>query len=324
MKLDPTITDYQPPTKLLSILVQGRNDNYMGNFSWRIATALNNHARNIIALGLENEIEILICDWGSEIPFWKDLELSSETKGLVKYLIVPPSISIPYDQDSGFAAPHPTNALARRSHGQYLIFSDSDIFIPLNSFQRLIENLRKGSIGSYDLSNSFFWGSKYHIPQDFVMTNPSIEALNNHIENFWMTYVREGVNVSNFLGCGVALLMRREFWLASRGWDERLIYWGWNDIDWTKRLGSRYSWNDLESFGMKMFHFEHYADRFGDYTKENPRKANIQLEPTTFAPNPDDWGLGAHTLALVDGYGKIVNEVTPSTNSKNLIFDLFL
>ncbi len=320
---DPLLSlSSKTPTKLLSLLCQGRNDNYMGNFSWRLSTVLNNHARNLRLLGAENEVEILVADWGSETPFYKTLELSPEARQLVKFLIVPPALAQSYDKDAGFAAPHPSNALARRASGKYLMFSDSDIFIPLDSMTKLLYHARQGYFHDYSLDDAFFWASKYHIPYDLVKTSPFIEDVDAHIEKNWHTYAREIVNKKNFMGCGVSLLMKRELWLQSTGWDERLIYWGWNDIDWHRRLASKYRWDDLELHGMKMFHLEHYADRFKDYTKENPRKANAQVEPTCFAPNPENWGLADHTLHYLDGYGiEVPAEATQSPSRKYARFN---
>lgn len=314
--LDPNIRDYAEPTKLLSILCQGRNDNYMGNFSWRIATAINNHARNIKTLGIEDEVEILVADWGSERPFYHDLQLSPEAKKLVRYLVVPPNIAQVYDKDSGFAAPQPSNSLARRSHGKYLLFSDSDIFVPLASMAKLINGLRKGAIGQYSFDDTFFWSSKLHIPFDLVRQNPSLKEIDRHIEKHWETYAPENVSKEHFQGCGVCLLMKREMWLESRGWDERLIYWGWNDIDWHKRLEWKYQWEDLTLQGMRMFHLEHYKNRFDDYEKELNRKSNPQVEPTEYCPNSDNWGLGDQVLHFVDGFGQKVDPTTGETETQ--------
>lgn len=316
---DPLLKELSvPPRRLLSIVCQGRNDNYMGNFSWRIATVLNNHARNLMQLGAEGEVEIIVADWGSYTPFWKTLELSPEARRITKFMIVPPPIAESYDRDAGFAAPHPTNAIVRRCWGKYILFADSDIFITLDSMTKLLYHLRQGYLHDYSLNDCFFWASKYHIPYDLVMRSPYIEEIDAHLERHWHEYTTERVDKKNFLGCGVALLMKRDIWFDTRGWDERLIYWGWNDIDWHRRLVSRYRWDDLELHGMKMFHLEHYAKRFTEYTKENPRKANPQIPPTEYAPNPPNWGLADHTLAIVDGYGLAVDPATGETPAKDV------
>lgn len=308
-----------PPTKLLSILCQGRNDSYMGNFTWRLSTVLNNYARSALFLGLEQEVEFIVSDWGSEVPLHEVLELSSEARRMVKFLITPPQVTKVYDKDAGFAGPHPTNAAARRARGKYLMFADSDVFIPLESLTKLIYHLREGHVHDYSLDESFFWASRTHVPNDFVEQNPLLEEVDLHIKRNWESYAHDQVSIESFLGAGLCLLMKREMWLESTGWDERLIYWGWNDIDWHRRLVWKYRWNDLERYGMKMYHLEHYkGDRSKDFHKNMTRKMNDMNDPTEFAPNPSDWGLRDVALKMVDGYGLEVDSKSSNSKAKEL------
>jgi hypothetical protein len=298
--------------KLLSILCQGRNDAYMGNFKWRMATALNKLSRNIVVLGEEENVEILVSDWGSDQPLYRDLDLTQEARRIVKFLLVPPNIAKIYDKDAGFSMVHPINAVARRAWGKYYMFSDSDVYVPLESMAKLIHGLKIGYIGSYSLDESFFWSSRYNIPNSFIKNNPVFEDLESHIEKNWFNYIHDVVNKEKFLGTGVCLLMKRNIWIESTGWDEKLIYWGWNDIDLHRRLIFKYRWDDLEKHGIRMFHLEHYARR----TKVQ-RKMNPMVEPTVFAPNPANWGLGNHSLPIVDGYGLPVDQKTGSSVSRS-------
>lgn len=292
------------PTKLLSFICYGRNDNYMGNFKWRLATVLNKHAQNAYILGAEHEVEVIVADWGSEVPLWQVLDLTPEARKLTKFMIVPPGLAAECNKDAIFPAGFPSNAAARRSSGKYLMMADADAYFPLASMSKLLWHLRSGSLHNYKLNESFFWGSKFHVPQEFVKENPGLEQVDAHIASNWLSYRREIVSKTEFRGVGVALLMHRDIWFATRGWDERLIYWGWNDIDWHKRLCSRYVWDDLECHGLPIFHLEHYVDRFKTHEQENPRKYNPREEPASFAPNPENWGLRDHKLEVVDGYGR--------------------
>lgn len=303
MTTDPYLRDNLPPTKLLSIFLQGRNDNYMGNFLWRLSTALNNIARNISVLGAHHEIEVMLIDWGSESPLLNSLTLSEGARQHFKFVLVAPEVAKFYDKDARFSGAHASNALARRASGKYFMYADADIFITLDSFAKILNGLRKGYIDEYSLDESFFWASKYHIPQTFTQINPSIEEVDEHVEKHWQTFARERVNRELFRGCGACLLAKREMWLDSSGWDERLIYWGWCDIDWHIRLNEKYGWSDLEDHGIKIFHLEHYADRSGTSATENPRKMNPISNPVEFAPNPPDWGLRDRHLKIIDGFG---------------------
>lgn len=310
----------QQPT--LSILCQGRNDSYMGNFTWRLSTVLNKHAENIILLGLEAKVELLVSDWGSEQPLYNVLELSEHARKLVRYLVTPPEIARQYDKDAGFSVPHAINALARRSHGRYVMFSDSDVYLPLETMAKLMYYLDLGYFHSFNVRNSFFWASKYHIPNDYIADSPYREHLEQHIMQHGYSYLHEKVDTKNFMGCGVCLLMSRDMWFESTGWDERLIYMGWNDIDFTKRLMFKYRWDDLESHGMTFYHLEHYRDRFNpNYAHENKKKLNPYNEPTTISPNPSNWGLADHALSFVDGFGQLIHDSEPLLSSRLSTFD---
>jgi len=315
---DPFLTDNVPPSKLLSILCQGRNDNYMGNFTWRLATVINNHARNFVTLGLEDEVELLVTDWGSLEPLYKALQLTEDARRLVRFLMVSPETAKIYDKDAGYSGTHPINAVARRGAGRYFLFSDSDVFIPLEAMAKLMHHLRVGHVHGLSLDDYFFWASKFHIPNQFVMQNPSLAEVDRHIAEHWTSYLYEEVSKQDFKGGGVCLLMRREMWFESRGWDEQFIYWGWYDIDWQKRLSQKYGWDLFENQGIRIFHFEHYRDRFAPESalKEIGRRTNPYIEPTKFAPNPENWGLRDHRLEFVDGFGMAIDPMTRNSESK--------
>lgn len=299
---ESNIRDHLESTKLLSIICHGRNDGYMGNFSWRLATALNNFARNLKLLGAQHEVEVLFADWGSETPFYKTLELTPEARQFTKFLVVPEEIARKYDQDSRYSAAHPPNLLARRARGKHLFFCDSDTFLTTDALAKLLHHLRIGHFHNCSVDDTFFWASKLHVPFDFVKENPVIERVDEHIERHWQTYAREEVSKQQFVGCSVGLLIKKQLLLETSGFDERLIYWGWSDIEWHIRAIARFGWDDLDLHGLRMFHLEHYSNR-ANYTVENPRKLNPQVYPTAFAPNPEDWGLRDVPLQFCDGYG---------------------
>ena len=52
--------------KILSLVYTARNDDYSPNFIDRLETTLNLNVENILNLKLQNQIEIIIIDWGSE------------------------------------------------------------------------------------------------------------------------------------------------------------------------------------------------------------------------------------------------------------------
>ena len=64
MEADAEINISSP--KLLSMVVMGRNDDYMGNFKYRLSTCINYVARNLKKLGRLDHVELMVTDWNSE------------------------------------------------------------------------------------------------------------------------------------------------------------------------------------------------------------------------------------------------------------------
>lgn len=283
--------------KILSIVLQGRNDSYMGNFVWRISTNINKQAKNIFLLGYENQAEIVLIDWGSEVPLKSVLTLNNEARSLLKIIEVPPNIANKYNLDSPYSCVHAINTGIRRSQGEYILFCDGDTYVPLNSMKSIFNLLNEGVLNEYPINKMLLLASRYHIPKSFQKTMPEIEDIDNFIEKNLDNLAHDRINVDNFMGTATAYLMSKDLWFECRGFDEKLIYWGWFDIDLFHRLKPKYQVIDMENIGVSFFHLEHYTDsKNRSMEKENPRKGNPMIYPTAFAPNGEDWGLFSENL----------------------------
>ncbi|TAN45985.1 MAG: hypothetical protein EPN22_00525 [Nitrospirae bacterium] len=283
----------------LSILMHGRNDGYMGNFSWRMTTCLNKLAHAIYMLGAEQEIEIVFCDWGSRDPLIEELDLADITKTLLRVVIVPPATAAKYDADSRYSAVHAMNTISRRARGKYLLFSDTDNYVPFDTMRTLYESLKMESIAGYSYERTFFWGSRYHIPKDYHSANPSSEVLDRYIEDHTQDIEHRIVDLANFLGGAGAFLVKKSIWDGCRGLDERFIYWGWSDIELHYRIISRYAISDMDLYGMRFYHLNHYSTTRPEGINESPHKMNPQIMPTSYAPNGENWGLGNELLRVI-------------------------
>ena len=282
--------------------MHGRNDGYMGNFIWRLSTTLNKHAQNVFALNAQDMVEIVFCDWGSKEHLINVISLSDKAKALLRVVIVPPEVARYYNRDSQYSGAHASNTSIRRSLGKYLLYSDADNYITLESMRILLSILQQGSINGYPLDFNFFWGSRYHVPKSFHSSNPPLEVLDNYIAQHWKTFLYSKVNKVKFLGGAGALLMTRKMWHECHGWDERLIYWGWSDIDLHYRLASKYGFGDLEDSQIYFFHLDHYSQdpKTRGYEPEiSNRKMNPMHMPRRFVPNDETWGLRDAILPVI-------------------------
>jgi len=97
------------------------------------------------------------------------------------------------------------------------------------------------------------------------------------------------------------MMFHRNIWMATQGYDERLIYWGWMETDYAIRLSQRHQIINLGVYmGHHFFHLEHYSN-LTEYKNRNgaatPRKKNEAItEGLTYNVNCDAWGLAKYDL----------------------------
>jgi hypothetical protein len=110
-----------PPRKpLLTLVLCSRNDQYKGNSRWRLETTLNYAAQRVDELCREEDVEILVADWGSEIPVREVVQLSPTAANIVSFILIPPAIARDLQKDSPFPEVLALNAAAQRARGQYI------------------------------------------------------------------------------------------------------------------------------------------------------------------------------------------------------------
>ncbi|MBI5180530.1 MAG: hypothetical protein HZA05_03900 [Nitrospirae bacterium] len=278
--------------KLLSIATFGRNDNYMGNFNYRLTTSLNYLAHNLKKIGRLDDVEIIVTDWGSEIPLSKVLSLSAEAGSICKFVYVPPVIArdIRHEGIDGSTA---TNVGLRRGEGEFLIVFPGDTLVPRYSLQTLL-NLIDGRLPMpFDLQKMYYFVGRYQLPWEVVQREPDIEEWDQYLL-FNTANLLHDMGLSGLGMWGAALMLPREILHACRGCDEKLKGWGWSDADIMLRISQYYPWIDIFNIGVFFYHMEHYRQRTEIPEKlKNPEIVNVML-----AVNDENWGLGGHDLEI--------------------------
>ena len=99
----------------------------MGDFPWRLSTAINFLGDSLAELGALGEVELVVCDWGSEVPLHQVLELSPNGRVITRFVVVPPAFARDIQQDSPFPIPVIQNIAIRRSRGEFIAQTHSDI-----------------------------------------------------------------------------------------------------------------------------------------------------------------------------------------------------
>lgn len=286
--------------------MHGRNDDYMGNFIWRLQTAMNKIADNLSLLpnGGVQRAEIVLCDWGSETKLIDVLQLTDKCRSVLRYVYVPPDLARRKQDDSPYSSSHASNSAVRRASGKYVLLCDSDNYWLPDTMFKLWDIVNSdrfhgwNGASDFDMHTTFFWSARYHIPKDFHSACPSPEEIDRYIAENHHLLMRDKPDPHDFGGAANAMLIPRHMWYHCHGLDERMIHWGENDIQIHYRLLERYTYGgDLDDHGLKFYHLEHYAriDGVRNMGIENPRKANTKLG-SLFQVNDVNWGLGEFDL----------------------------
>ncbi len=284
---------------LISIIISGRNDSNISNFTWRFSTVLNKYAENIVFLDLQQQTEILVPDAGGA-PLYTSLELTEKARELVRFLIIPPELEA-RSAGTSFSENHAINAIVRRAKGKFIMLSDSNMFMPFDTMAKLRHYLELGYFQSFNVQNSFFLASKYLIPHDVTSGSPYRENLETHIAQNWPSYVHENITPETFSESATFLLMTSDMWLESTGFDEQLTHSTRKYIDLARRLLLKYRWDDLENHGMTFLQFAHESHQLH---QQDVNEDEITFRsPTVLKANESNWGLEEYGLSFVDGYG---------------------
>ncbi len=287
-----------PRQPLLSIILCSRNDRYMGDSRWRLRTALDYLGNRVADLGRTGDVEVLVTDWGSEVPLSEVVTLGPAAAEITSFINVPPGIAHQLQQDSPFPEVLALNAAARRARGRYIGRIDQDILVGGRFLSDFLSWVGEGpQDGRWE--KALLFANRRRIPFRFVAQRPSfanitrfvrlagsslfVERHNRHTGNlFWTSYV------------GI-WMMHRNLWEECGGYDERMIYYNWMEADMICRLRASYPVVNLGALtGYDFYHLEHYHPRTSLFTRPHVIKnapVNLTGPAPPRHPNGSSWGL---------------------------------
>jgi hypothetical protein len=282
------------PTPALSIILCSRNDTYMGDPVARLQLALNYLAANLASCGLESAVEIVVTDWGSASPLRNAVKLSSQAARVSKFVEVPQTLAAELQRDSAFAEVIALNAAARRSSGKYIARIDQDTLVGCRFLRYFFLEVHGSDNSGAD--TKILFAQRRQIPFEFSSQNPSLTESQKFLR-YCGRFLPVDV-LSPFFHSPVGImLMSKAIWCAAGGYDERMIHWGWMEVDFIRRLTSRYRVVDIGPItGYDFYHLEHYPQ---DQPRNTSRKLNAtSIIPSAFHPNTDMWGLADRELSV--------------------------
>ena len=228
------------------------------------------------------------------------------------FLEVPPDLAPRLQGDSVFPEVLANNAAIRRARGRFIGRIDQDSLVGadfLATFLELADGVRPSD---FDLERSFLFVGRRSIPRSIALRCPPLGELETLLTRYGPSLPREGRGRSPWYDAPVGVLvLSRSLWHEVRGYDERLLYWGFMETDLAGRVARKHQVVDLErTVGCDIHHLRHSKHRIRiTKRRKNPRRA-----PHDFAPNGQSWGLVEHSLDL--HAGRAISAATSSNGHR--------
>jgi hypothetical protein len=295
------------PRPVLSLLVCSRNDDYLGSALWRLQTGLNLTARAVHELGLQDSVEILLSDWGSETPLREALALTPEAASLVRFVEVPKPLAAMYQRDAPFSEVHALNAAARRSRGEYIGRIDQDTILGRGFLQRFFEMHRGERETDVPLRRALMLSNRRGVPYRLASQCPPAGVIGRFVRTFGgrlplANPLPDDRYYQSYVGIW---MIHRDLWFEVGGYDESFIYINWMEVDMILRLESKgYEFVNLgRLIDHDIYHLDHihplaHWGAKGRVRRENPYRDRAN-PPTRAFPNSENWGLANEDVPVV-------------------------
>jgi hypothetical protein len=267
----------------------------MGNSRWRLQTTLNYVAQMVHELDREKDVEVLVADWGSDIPLREVLELTPTAARIVSFILIPQEIARNLQKDSPFPEVLALNAAARRAGGEYIGRIDQDMLVGRRFLKYFFELHEGRQLLDVPLASALLFANQRMVPFRFCVRCPSLWAVDKYIYWFGRSLKIEITSSLPFYIHGVGIwLAHRTLWDECGGYDERMIYMNGMEVNMIARLMMKYALVNLgQLVNYDFYHLEHYHPlvprRSSTYRKTNP--IPYYAEPGILNPNGPDWGL---------------------------------
>lgn len=283
----------------LSLIICSRNDDYMGDPMWRLATSINYVSEMVFRLEKNLDVEIVVADWGSETPISEVIALTEHASSITRFVHVPPVTAQDLQKDSAFGEVYALNVAARRSRGLYIGRIDQDTLVTIDFLRSFFDVFEGKTWVDFDMENTYMFAARKQIPYAFVAQKPSLKDLDMCINRYGKWNYSEELKFCHWASPVGILMMHRNMWNDVGGYDERLIYYWFMDVDLGTRLIKKYSIVNVgRQFGYHFFHLEHVKPQFRFrhvHRKLNPDWAK-SFDKADLNPNGSDWGLGHISL----------------------------
>lgn len=284
--------------KLLTIITVGRNDNYAGNFRYRLVTCINYLARSLKKINRLNDVEILITDWNSELPLVEDMPLLEEAAEICNFITVSPELAKEYNVPGQvFNTAASLNIALRKGQGAFMAIMAGDILISVHAIDALLRILDGTVQVEFDIKKSFCLLGRKTLPDHLTAQELSFEEWDYYL-SLGAYRIPQDLFYAGLGGGASGQLMHRNLWYECRGYDERLTLWGWNDVELTLRMSQYYPWIDLSNFGVCLWEIGHKSNPEYIEVSSKWENQNTPIVHKDLVANGEEWGLVKLDLPL--------------------------
>jgi hypothetical protein len=284
-------------TPLVSFVIIARNDDYMGDYLYRLGTSVSFLAESARRSGLLDAMEVVIVDWASARPLADDLPLTADARAMTRFLEVTPAIVESVYGSVRWVPTCAVNVGVRRARGEFIFFTDSDCLWIETAVAALGRLLRREIALPLPIGDVMAYVRRYQVPWSAVNRRPRLDEWRRIAALIVAGAQPEAAAASCLGGFSAGQLMHRNLWFEARGYDESLDKpWGWSDNDLMLRVSQRHGWLDVSGYGFFGFHMEHWptAEARFERDKSTINPMTIRNVPVT---NGDDWGMGQVEIA---------------------------
>jgi len=282
-------------SKLLSVCLHGRNDEYGGNFRYHLSLTLNFLASNLAQLDCLDEVEVLVTDWNSPTPLAEVLDLIPEACRVTSFIEVDEKTALLRNHaDTDYHTSISQNVSLRRARGKYILMIPADGLLTLPMLRQMMALLHNDLVTTFAPEKTCMGLIRKFIPNSF--RTPRSPRAFGEIE----TYIAEndqnlmsGRHLPGLLSGFGGLLISNELCAELRGFSEKLGGWGYQDIELGLRINAKYDLVNISHLGVYVYDFEP-----DDQFKQTKAQRINNMPEVTESPNDANWGLGDYGFAV--------------------------
>ncbi len=287
------------PAPILSLIACSRNDRYMGNSLWRLETTLNYLGQIVQELARQEQVEVVIADWGSNPPLAQVLNLHPGAARITRFLSIPAHVARELEGDSEFPEVLALNAAARRAGGEYIGRIDQDTLVGRRLLEVFFDLYEGRRALEAPLGSALLFSNRRRIPYRFAVRCPPLASVRTFVALCASLLKVQNSPRKPIWRSPVGIwLVHRQLWAECGGYDERMIYLNDMEENMVVRLMQRYSVVDLGRLaGHCLYHLEHKHPWDSRKSARNRRVNDASFKtPAAFLANDADWGLQRHAL----------------------------